>query len=75
MIHVSAHAVARYRERVCDCSKAEAKRRILLHTPAIEKALAFGAHCVLTGDGIRLVLSERTVSTVFGRGMRLGPMG
>ena len=43
MIHVSAHAISRYRERVCDCSKAEARRRILLHTPAIEKALAKAA--------------------------------
>lgn len=75
MIRVSAHAVERYRERVCPCSKAEARRRILVHTVALEKAVAFGACCVRTGGGVGLVLSGNTVSTVFGAGMRLGPVG
>lgn len=73
MIQITAHAIARYIERIEPVSKAEARRRIVLHFPAFEVALRFGAPCVRNGNGVGFVLKGRAVTTVFSDGMNLGP--
>lgn len=69
MIHVSRHAAKRYRERVCQCSNADARAAILSHGRALELAVAIGAKIVRLGDGSRLLLDGSTVVTVFAKGM------
>lgn len=61
-IHVSAHAVSRYRERVEPVSADEARAR--LSTPFIEIAASFGATEVILGTGHHAVLQGHTVVTV-----------
>jgi hypothetical protein len=62
MIHVSSHAISRYRECVAPVSYDEA--RAALATPVIEAAACFGAHYVRLGGGQRVVIEEGTVVTV-----------
>ncbi|MFK4871643.1 hypothetical protein [Novosphingobium sp. ZW T3_23] len=66
MIHVSSHAVSRYRERVAPVSYDEAVAA--LSTPTIERAAAFGARYVRLPTGQRIVLDCDRVVTVLPKG-------
>lgn len=72
MIHVTAHAVQRYQERIAPVSREEAMAAILSHGRALETAARFGAPCVRCGDGMRIVLADGHVTTVLAPEMRLG---
>lgn len=72
MIHVTQHALNRFKERIRPASDEEAREAILSHITVLNIALAFGAPCVRCGDGMRIVLKGGAVTTVFGPDMRLG---
>jgi len=61
-VHVTAHAVVRFIERVRPCSEDQA--RIALSTPAISVAADFGAHSVKLGTGHRIVIEQGCIITV-----------
>lgn len=61
-IHVSSHAISRYRERVEPVSYDEAIKA--LSSPAIEAAVRFGAGYVRLGTGQRVVIKLGAVITV-----------
>lgn len=61
-LHVTAHAILRYQQRVAAVSLEQA--RAALSTPAIRKAAEFGATCVRLGTGHRVVIREFSVVTV-----------
>lgn len=61
-LHVSAHAIERYQERVRHCSEDEA--RAALSSPTIIKAAHFGAPHVLLSGGQRVVIFNFSVVTV-----------
>lgn len=65
MIHVTSHAISRFRERVAPVSYDEAVAA--LSSPAVEKAAAFGAPFVKLGTGQRIVLVGDHVVTVLPR--------
>jgi len=75
VIQVTLHAIQRFQERIAAVDAAEARRRILQHEPAMLVAVRFGARCVRCPDGMRLILQDGFVTTVFGREMRLGRPG
>jgi hypothetical protein len=74
MIHVTEHAIRRYIERIAPVGMGEAKRRILAHLPALERAAAFGAPCVRNGNGVGFLLKGNSVTTVLSPDMPLGPV-
>jgi len=55
-VHITDHAVARYRERIAPVSEQDARRVMEAAERAIEVATAFGAHTVRLGNGAKLVL-------------------
>ena len=61
-LHVTAHAILRYQERVAPVSLETA--RAALSTPAIRKAAEFGATYVRLGTGHRVVIQGLTIVTV-----------
>lgn len=73
MIHVTAHAISRYRERVRDIPADEA--RALLSSPAISAAADFGAPFVRLGTGQRICLVGRSVVTVLPADTWRGKLG
>lgn len=62
MIHVTAHAVVRYQERIANLSDDDVRAR--LDTPAIRAAIKFGAPYVRLGSGHRVVIANGAVVTV-----------
>lgn len=66
-MHITAHAVTRYQERVEQIPESEVRARILACRRAIDKAAEFGCGCVICGDGTRLKLKGKTVVTVIGK--------
>lgn len=66
MIHVSAHAIDRYRERVAPVSYEEA--HAALSSDVIQQAAAFGVRYVRLGTGQRVVLDCDRVVTVLPKG-------
>lgn len=67
MIHVYAHAIQRYQERVEPVDKDTAKRRILSAARAIERAASFGCQVVRLANGARLILDGENVVTVYAK--------
>lgn len=70
-LHVSAHAVERYIERVCPNASAE-QAKDALTSPTITKAARFGAHYVKLGTGQHVVIEDQTIITVLPRGHWVG---
>lgn len=62
MIHVTHHAIERYRERVADLP--DAAIVAVLSSPAMETAARFGCECVLLGTRHRVVIDGNRVVTV-----------
>lgn len=62
MIHVTAHAIERYQERVANVPDEEA--RVAICSPAVLKAAEFGATYVRLGTGQRIVIEDGRVVTV-----------
>ena len=68
MIHITAHAVSRWIERVNpQASQEDATAAIHSHDEAIRKAADFGANTLRLGCGARLILDHLTVITVLPR--------
>lgn len=61
-MHVTDHAIERFRERVANLSKAEIVAA--LNSPAIQAADRFGAPFVKLGTGQRIVIHNHAVITV-----------
>lgn len=61
-LHITGHAISRYRERVEPVDYATAHTR--LQCPAVEAAADFGAPFVRLPGGQRIVLKGHTVVTV-----------
>ena len=61
-MHITRHAIQRYRERVADLP--EDAIRAALSSPTICKAADFGARAVKLSGGQRAVLDGQTVVTV-----------
>lgn len=61
-LHVTAHAIERYQQRVADVTPAEA--RAALSTPAFVKAAEIGACAVKLSTGHRAVIENGCVVTV-----------
>lgn len=65
MIHITAHALTRARERLPGFQDmTDDQVRQALRTPALTKAVQFGACCVVLGTGHRLLIRDRCVVTV-----------
>ena len=62
MIHVTAHAIERYRERVTDGT--DDQIRAAIDCPAVRAAAQIGACYVRLHGGQRIVLKDYTVVTV-----------
>ena len=62
MIHVTAHAIQRYRERVADVTEDAA--RTVLSGPVFQIAVQIGAGIVRLGTGHRAVIDDGCVITV-----------
>lgn len=73
MIHITAHAIQRYQERVANVSDDEARRRI--DTVALRSAVQFGAPYVRLATGQRLVIQHGAVVTVLPSEHGRGGMG
>lgn len=67
-VRVTKHAAKRWRERVCQCTHAQARDAILAHAPAIIAAAAFGSRTVKLASRHRLKLEGTTVLTVLPEG-------
>lgn len=68
MIHVTAHAVDRYRERINPIlTPDQAKAVIQSHAIAVKAAADFGCRVVRTGNGAKPILDGTTVVTVIAR--------
>lgn len=61
-MHITAHAISRYRERVAAVSEAEAREALSSET--IRKAIEFGAHYVRLGTGQRIVIDGCRIITI-----------
>lgn len=61
-VHVTSHAISRYRTRVAPVDYEAA--RAALSSPTIAKAAEFGAKAVKLGSGQRVLLNGATVVTV-----------
>ena len=65
MIHVTAHAIDRARQRIPGFRDlTDEQVRESLNTPALATAVRFCACCVLRGTGHRLLIRDRCVVTV-----------
>lgn len=62
MIHVTAHAIERYQERVANLS--DDIVTTILSAPVIQRAADFGAPYVRLVTGNRIVIQNHTVVTV-----------
>ena len=62
MIHVTAHAIDRFRERIADLP--DETIRAMLSSPVIARAAAFGANWVRIAGGHRICLRGHTVTTI-----------
>ncbi len=62
MIHVTAHAIDRFRERIADLP--EETIRALLSAEPIRQAADFGANWVRIAGGHRICLRGHTVTTI-----------
>lgn len=69
-LHVSTHAIIRYRERVRPVSYDEA--RAALSSAVIERAAQFGCEYVRLGTGQRVVIERGCVVTVLPKGWNVG---
>lgn len=69
-VHITDHAVVRYRERVAAVTEEAA--RIALSSATIRAAISFGAHFVRLGTGQRVVIEGDRIITVLpaGTGLR-----
>jgi hypothetical protein len=65
MIHITRHAIERYRERVEPVDEGTALAR--LRSPVISKAVAFGCGSVKLPGGQRVVIEDGCVVTVLPR--------
>ena len=72
-LHITAHAIDRYRQRVSNVSIDDA--RIALTSPAISRAADFGAPYVRLGTGQRIVIVDHVVVTVLPPDVWVGTMG
>jgi hypothetical protein len=61
-LFITAHALARYRERVEDCPDEEIARR--LSSDAIVCAVRFGAHQIRLGTGQLVVIEDASIVTI-----------
>lgn len=61
-LHVTAHAIARFQERVANLAEAEIVAR--LDTPRIRKMVEFGATEIILGTGHHIVVRDNCVLTV-----------
>lgn len=66
MIHIYAHAIQRYQERVHPCTDDVARAEILCASRGIEAAATIGCQVVRLGSRARLILDGENVVTVFG---------
>lgn len=64
MVHITDHAVQRYRERIEPVDADQAKAAMLHASDTIDVAAEFGCSRVVLGNGARLVLQGSTVVTV-----------
>lgn len=62
MIHVTGHAIQRYRERVANVPDDEVRARLSI--PAVEFAVKFGAPFVRLPTGQRVVIEGGAIVTV-----------
>lgn len=65
-IHVTAHAIERYRERVANVPEAQA--RAMLASNAVRTAIAFVCEYVRLGTGQRIVIENGCIVTVLPAG-------
>jgi len=72
MIHITAHAVLRYRQRVADVSDDQARQ--CMDTAAVRSAVLFGAPYVRLASGQRLVVQDGAVVTVLPSDMKAGKL-
>lgn len=61
-VHVTSHAISRYRERVEALPEAEVRRR--LSSPTIIKAAEIGCPSVKLPGGQRVIIEDNTIITV-----------
>lgn len=72
-IHITSHAISRYRERVSPVSYDAA--RLALSCAAVELAASIGAPFVKLGTGQHIVVRDHAVITVLPKDKHLGTMG
>lgn len=70
-LHVTSHAISRYRTRVAPVDDDAA--RAALSSPVIVKAAEFGARCVRLPTGQRIVIEDHHVATVLPASKRPRP--
>jgi hypothetical protein len=74
-IHITEHAIDRYCERVENVAREVVRARMLAASRGILCAAAFGARCVILGNGVRLVIVADAdgvrVVTALARGQHL----
>lgn len=73
MIHVSAHAIQRFQERV-DNIPADQVVSLLRQNRAVQSAISFGATYVKLGTGQRIVLKNGAIVTVLPSDHKKGRM-
>jgi hypothetical protein len=61
-LHITAHAISRYRERVEPLSEAAVVSA--LHSPAILKAVEIGANAVILPGGCKVILAGNSIVTI-----------
>lgn len=72
-IHITQHAIDRYRERVADVSEDQARET--MSCAFVQNAADFGAPYVRLGTGQRLVIANHSVVTVLPKEHWEGAMG
>lgn len=71
-MHITRHAIDRYRERVIDISDDEVRQR--LSGPAFDAAERIGAPAVILPSGHKAIIDEGSIVTIVPAG-RLLPLG
>lgn len=71
-LHVTAHAIIRFQQRVSNVSEDIARQA--LSSTIIQRAAEFGAHYVRLGTGQRVVIDQGKVITVLPADHRPGSM-
>lgn len=71
-LHVTAHAIVRFQQRVSNVSEDIARQA--LSSTIIQRAAEFGAHYVRLGTGQRVVIDQGKVITVLPANHRPGSM-